>query len=366
MSNIPGFDWEFYLNYNTDVKDTFGYNKYGALLHYSEHGEKEGRIFSEHMLFKRYPFLIHFDWEFYRDNNFDLIKLSRYQLIDHYINQGHKEKRSVLFSTPIYNYLQDTSLVEFKSQSPKISIIVPVYNRPEYVKDSINSLINQSYLNWEIIIIDDGSNFSTKTILKEYINHPNIIVLSNEENYGCYISINLALGLCTGDYITIHGSDDISLPNRLAMLMEKAITNNLLMVGNYILRTHFSSFKDINIKDLLFEQIVMQKMDNVHHNSECCKPLVSLGTLVYHKSVFKDIGYYENIRKGGDMVFFEKFLAKYENVIFTKYDCSHRYLTKVNKGKYYAIVEEILYLSPEMTNDNITNQNIRFDINKYR
>ena len=55
------------------------------------------------------------------------------------------------------------------------------------------------------------------------------------------------------------------------------------------------------------------KMDKITHNNECCKPLVSLGTLIYHKSVFNLLGEYENIRKGGDMVFFEKFLYNYEN-----------------------------------------------------
>ena len=365
MTNVLGFDWEFYLQYNVDVKEIFGYNRYAALLHYIDHGKNEDRVYSDNMLFQRYPFLKSFDWEFYRDNNEDLKELTKYLLLDHYIHQGYKENRRILFSTPIFNYLQFVLPPTIAFKKPLISIIFPVFNRPEYLKESINSIINQTYENWELIIVDDGSNEIVKGLLKTFIN-PRITILTNDSNYGCYVSINMALGLCNGDYITIHGSDDVSLDNRLLMLINLAVKNNYLMVGNYFLRTHFDTFENIDVNNNLFGQIVTQKLDNITHNGECCKPLVSLGTLMYHKSVFKTIGYYENIRKGGDMVMFEKFLAKYEGILFTELDCSHRYLTKHNKGKTYGTVEEILYLSPEMTSSNITSQNIKFNINDYR
>jgi hypothetical protein len=54
------------------------------------------------------------------------------------------------------------------------------------------------------------------------------------------------------------------------------------------------------------------------------------------------IGSFESIRKGGDMVFFEKFFYTFENIKFNETDCSHRYLTKFNKSKFYKIVDEML------------------------
>lgn len=366
MEKIPDFDWEFYLQYNNDVQIIYGYNMYGAILHYNEHGKYEGRIYSENMLFKRYPFLIHFDWNYYMENNSDLINLSRYKLFDHYINQGYSEKRNTFFSTPIFHYFHQNILSTSYEPKSKISIIIPVYNRPEYITSTINSIINQTYENWEIVIVDDGSNEITKNVLSKYITHEKISILTNEKNYGCYASINLGLSLCNGDYITVHGSDDISLESRFKTLLTVAEQENLLMVSNYILRTHFRTFDQVNLKENLFGQIVTQQLDNICHNNECCKPIVALGTLMYHKSVFQTLGCYENIRKGGDMIFFEKFLSHYENIIFTKYDCSHRYLTKINKGKTYKIIDEILYLSAEMNNNNITLQNITFNVNDYK
>lgn len=368
MSIVDDFDWEFYLLFNNDVVSTFGYYKYAALMHYNMHGKAENRIINEKMLFKSYPYMMYFDWEFYRDNNKDLQILdNKFKLINHYLFQGKDEDRKIHFNTSIYPYFNFILCDEIKIQ-PLISIIMPVFNRPELLKLSIDSILSQTYNNIELIIVDDNSNAETKGVISKYSNIDNVMILTNDLNYGCYSSINLALNLCNGDYITIHGSDDISFPDRYTRLMTDIIKNKLLMCGNYILRTHFDNFNDIDINnpENTFKSIITQNIINKTHNSECCKPLVSLGTLIYHKSVIDNLGTFENIRKGGDMVFFEKFLHNYENISFNETDCSHRYLTKYNKGKCYKIVDEILYLSTEMNKENITSQDIKFDINKYR
>ena len=206
------------------------------------------------------------------------------------------------------------------------------------------------YTNIEIIIVNDSSEDSTLKLLEKYYSNPSIIILSNILNYGCYTSINIALNFASGDYITIHGSDDVSFKYRIETMIKKMLDSNLLMCGTYILRTHLKSFDSIDLSNSMniFTSIVLS--DNPTkiypiHTQECCKPLISLGTLMYHKSVFKKLGEYENIRKGGDMVFVEKFLYQYENIKFFKNDCSHRYLTKILSGSSYQIIDDILYLS---------------------
>jgi hypothetical protein len=117
----------------------------------------------------------------------------------------------------------------------------------------------------------------------------------------------------------------------------------------------------------IFNEIVTTRYYTpITHNYECCKPLISLGTLMYHKSVYNKIGDYENIRKGGDMVFFEKYIYIYENIKFFKNDCSHRYLTKMLSGSTYSIIDDILYLSLDLNKQNLTQQDIPFNINYYR
>ena len=364
---IEDFDWEFYLMFNADVGETFGHFKYAALMHYKQHGKDENRIINEKMLFTAYPYMLYFDHEYYRLNNPDLSSIKdRYKLINHYIFQGSKEGRNIHFNTSIYPYF-NFSDYKSKHKEPLISIIMPVYNRQDLLHHSIDSIINQSYKNIELIIIDDASNRKTKEILSSY-KDSRISLLTNATNYGCYPSVNMALNMCNGTYITVHGSDDISLKDRYSKLVDIMIDKKLLMSGNYILRSHLDDFRNINIYDNMdiFTKIITQNLINKKHNYECCKPLVSLGTLMYHRSVFDHLGTYENIRKGGDMVFFEKFLYNYENIKFDDVDCSHRYLTKCNKGNTYQLIDEILYLSAEMNHENITQQNIKFDINVYR
>ena len=366
------FDWKFYIEFNNDIVDIYGNSEESAIKHYENYGKTENRIISENMLYNIYPYLKFFDCDYYLEHNPDLkIFNTKYKLLRHYLIQGSNENRKINFYSPVFSCFNFNTKIYKKQDNiltSKVSIIIPVYNRSNLIEQCIESLLNQTYKNIEIIIIDDNSSDSTLNKLDKYINNNNIIILSNINNYGCYTSINLGLKFATGEYITVHGADDISLPNRIEEIINIMLENNLLMCGNYILRTHLKTFDNINLlntKDI-FNSIIKYKMINSSHNNECCKPIVSLGTLIYHKSVFDLLGEYENIRKGGDMVFFEKFLYTYEHIKFYKNDCSHRYLTKILSGTNYKIIDDILYLSTDIDNNNLTTQDIKFNINTFR
>jgi glycosyltransferase involved in cell wall biosynthesis len=367
------FDWHFYIDYNYDILTVFKPTKSQALEHYNSYGKSELRIVSEEMLYQVYPYIKYFDYDFYLENNPDLSCLkTKFKLIKHYITQGYTESRKINFFSSIFNcfnFSPEKYLNIKIKNTPKVSIIIPIYNQSKNICKCIDSLLKQTYKNIEIIIIDDSSNDNTFEKLKKYLTNPLVTLLSNCSNYGCYTSINFALNIASGEYITIHGSDDVSFTYRIETMVKKILDSNLLMCGTYIFRSHFESFDSINLSDPknIFNTIVTTRFNNlITHNQECCKPLVSLGTLMYHKSVYNKIGDYENIRKGGDMVFFEKFLYTYENIKFFKNDCSHRYLTKILSGTSYAIIDDILYLSLELNNSNLTNQSIPFDVNYYR
>ena len=366
------FDWKFYIEFNNDIIDIYGNSEESAIKHYNEYGKSENRIISENMLYNIYPYLKFFDCDYYLEHNPDLkIFNTKYKLLKHFLIQGSNENRKINFDSPVFSCFNFNKQIYNKQNNistPKVSIIIPVYNRSNLIEQCINSLLNQTYKNIEIIIINDNSSDSTLNKLDKYKNHNKIMILSNFNNYGCYTSINFGLKFASGDYITIHGSDDISLPNRIEEIIRIILENNLLMCGNYILRTHLKTFNNINLSNTkdIFNSIIKYKMIESSHNNECCKPLVSLGTLVYHKSVFDLLGEYENIRKGGDMVFFEKFLFNYENIKFYKNDCSHRYLTKILSSTNYKIIDDILYLSTDIDNNNLTTQDINFNINTFR
>lgn len=108
---------------------------------------------------------------------------------------------------------------------PKVSIIMPVYNRERYIQKSITSVLNQTYKNWELIIVDDCSTDNTAMIVKSNIDD-RIRLLSNNLNVGASVSRNKAIGNANGDYIAFLDSDDIWLPEKLEKQLAFMISNN--------------------------------------------------------------------------------------------------------------------------------------------
>lgn len=99
--------------------------------------------------------------------------------------------------------------------TPKISVLMPVYNGEIYLRESINSVLNQTFTDFEFIIIDDGSTDSTWEILTTYTKQdPRIKLFKNEQNIGLTNSLNKGLNLAKGEYIARQDADDVSLPKR--------------------------------------------------------------------------------------------------------------------------------------------------------
>jgi glycosyltransferase involved in cell wall biosynthesis len=97
---------------------------------------------------------------------------------------------------------------------PLVSIICLCYNHENFVVESLNSVLSQSYGNIELIIIDDFSNDSSSKTIKNWLeNHPDIKFIANESNLGNTKTFNKALQFTKGDYIIDLAADDILLPN---------------------------------------------------------------------------------------------------------------------------------------------------------
>lgn len=95
-----------------------------------------------------------------------------------------------------------------------VSIIMPSYNTAKYIADSIESVINQTYTDWELIIVDDCSTDNTDDIVKQF-DDKRIIYLKNEKNSGAAVSRNRALKAAKGRWIAFLDSDDLWYPQKL-------------------------------------------------------------------------------------------------------------------------------------------------------
>lgn len=98
--------------------------------------------------------------------------------------------------------------------TPKISVILPVYNAQSYLRESIESILNQSFEDFELIMINDGSTDDSLSIMESYTDQR--IRIINQSNAGLPISLNRAIAIAQGQYLARQDADDISLPERLA------------------------------------------------------------------------------------------------------------------------------------------------------
>lgn len=98
------------------------------------------------------------------------------------------------------------------TQEPLISVLLPVYNAERFLADAIESILNQSFRNFELIIIDDGSSDNSPKIIKQFSDERMIVI--TQENQGLAASLNKGLEIARGKYIARQDNDDISLPER--------------------------------------------------------------------------------------------------------------------------------------------------------
>lgn len=106
-----------------------------------------------------------------------------------------------------------------------VSVIMPSYNTAEYIKNSIDSVIRQTYKNWELIIVDDCSTDNTDEIVGSF-NDSRIRYFKNEKNSGAAVSRNRALREAKGKWIAFLDSDDLWLPEKLEKQLEFMAENN--------------------------------------------------------------------------------------------------------------------------------------------
>ena len=108
--------------------------------------------------------------------------------------------------------------------SPKVSVIVPVYNTEKYLNKCLDSLVNQTLQELEIVIINDGSKDSSPDVIQAYMDkYPDKFVYRTQENSGQAVARNKALGLCTGTYVGFLDSDDFVKEDMFQRMYEKAV-----------------------------------------------------------------------------------------------------------------------------------------------
>ncbi len=176
------------------------------------------------------------------------------------------------------------------NNQPLVSVIMAVYNAEEYLKRSIDSILNQTYQNLEFIIINDGSTDNSLEIIKRYVSRDKRIVLINQDNIGLTKSLNKAINLAKGKFIARQDADDESISHRIEKQYNILIKNNLELVT----ARAFKNNKIIPNKIILkFNRVEVFKTGNIFIH----------GTFFANARIFKQIMYDENYKYAQDFKF---------------------------------------------------------------
>jgi len=105
------------------------------------------------------------------------------------------------------------------AMSSRVTVLLPVYNAELYIRESVNSILNQTFTDFELLIVDDGSTDQSPEILRSF-KDSRIRLIQNESNQGLIRSLNRGLDLASSTYIARMDADDISLPQRLQTQVE--------------------------------------------------------------------------------------------------------------------------------------------------
>lgn len=184
----------------------------------------------------------------------------------------------------------------YKDYLPEVSIIMPTFNRKNYLKRSIDSVIMQSFRNWELIIVDDGSTDSSNLLIDDYIfKHTNIRYLKHS-NRKPPLSTNAGILASVGHFITFIGSDDEYKEDHLKLRYDLMVRNNSLDIihGGFKVVGH-PYVKD---KNDLSKEI---------HLSECAIG----GTFFGKRNVFIELNGFQNLAYSDDSDFLERAMIRY-------------------------------------------------------
>ncbi len=179
---------------------------------------------------------------------------------------------------------------------PKISIIIITYNREEFIKEAIDSVLFQSFKDWQLIIIDDGSDDKTKELVKEYLNIGlNIKYVRNEKRLGISRARNLALSMCESKYIAVLDSDDLwcdseKLQKQIDFLEKNKeyalVGTNAIFINN---RGVFIKKSNVKLADYNIRKSILIRNQFFH------------SSVIFRNNIFKILrGYDESLKIGED------------------------------------------------------------------
>lgn len=189
-----------------------------------------------------------------------------------------------------------------KNDSMLVSIIIPTYNRANMITRAIESILQQSYSNFEIIVVDDGSTDNTLEIIEEFKQNTSGLNLwyFKKENGGCASARNKGIDMATGDLIAFLDSDDLWVPQALESLVSALINTGADFVYSPAIEAYPDGRESINYP-------VARGHPEIFAAEHFKNTNVRNGALLFRKSVFSKSGKFdEDLKYNEDSDFFQR------------------------------------------------------------
>lgn len=182
--------------------------------------------------------------------------------------------------------------------TPKVSIIVPVYNVKDYLPKCIDSILKQTYTNFELLLVDDGSTDSSLQVCKYYSDIDSRIKVYHQPNLGVSSARNYGLSIACGEWITFIDSDDWVEPNYLSNFICNSDDSDIIVQGlEYYDNRNQRYIKTISVSDCLLDKQNFKKQVSENRLLHLGYPVAK----AFHKSVIssgicfcRDISYHED------------------------------------------------------------------------
>ncbi|SCG81924.1 putative glycosyltransferase RP339 [Proteiniborus sp. DW1] len=270
---------------------------------------------------------------------------------------------------------------------PLVSVIIPAYNHGKYIENCLDSIINQTYNDIELIILNDGSTDDTN---EKIIGYENILrkrfkryEYINKENEGVCKTLNRGINISKGEYLIIFASDDIMYPERISRQVEFLEQNKeygmVFVDGYHIESDEYFDINNVNTDGLLFskrmqneyfhvndrydsdllftrdmENMIDDLFDFMLHNVY----LMPAPGVCFRKSCFEKVGLYDENIESEDLDMFIR-MAKYYKYSFIKEPLVlHRY-HKNNSGRSHIIVDTLKSLINKYSESDLLNEEQR-------
>lgn len=219
---------------------------------------------------------------------------------------------------------EDGKMFKPNNEDFLISIVIPIYNAEKYLEECLNSIKNQTYKNFEVIMVNDGSKDNSETICMNFLRSDSRFRYLKKENGGVSSARNVGLDNVEGDYITFIDADDWVDENHLEILIDGIIKNNCeVAISSYM---RFINTRDTYLINIYSNQekylLNYGKMNREKFLTELPK-LISINnsfncavSKLFSRRLVEDIRFDSNIIYAEDLDFYFKLYLKANNFIF--------------------------------------------------